>query len=172
MTLNTVAIDRLDLGYLGLDRSLTYYVAGPMSNIKQFNFPMFELAAKHLRSEGYTVISPHEQDTPEVQQAAWASPDGKLDAAGKVGGLTWGQILAKDVELVADKIGGIIFLPDWYASRGARLEAFVGLLTGKHFGKYYQDGYYSAVNDLIYPEIKVTSVSANYVRLHLKDYMP
>lgn len=117
-----------------MDKSLVYYIAGPMSNIPQFNFPAFEHAAQTLRAQGFTIISPHEQDTPEVQKAAWASKDGKLDAAGKVAGLTWGQILSKDVELVADKIGGIIFLDNWILSRGAKLEAFVGLLTGKKFG--------------------------------------
>ena len=37
------------------------------------------------------------------------------------------------VKLIADQVQGIIFLPNWQKSRGARLEAFVGLLQGKDF---------------------------------------
>jgi hypothetical protein len=108
-----------------------------MTGIPQFNFPAFEAATKFLRSEGYEVISPHEEDTPEVQKAAWASPDGKLDSTGQIAGHTWGQILAKDVVIVADKVDGIVFLPGWERSRGAKLEALVGLMTGKEFFRYY-----------------------------------
>lgn len=114
------------------------YIAGPMTGIPQFNFPAFANAAALLRAEGMEVISPHEQDTPAVQAVAWQSPDGKLDAAGKVGGETWGDILAKDVKMLADGgIEGIVFLPDWQKSRGARLEATVGLLCKLKFSKLH-----------------------------------
>lgn len=155
-----------------MDKSLTYYLAGPMTGIPQFNFPAFEYATKQLREHGFTVVSPHEQDTPEVQKAAWASPDGKLDAAGKVADLTWGQILAKDVELVADKIGGIIFLDGWWHSRGAKLEAFVGLLTGKQFGYFLAAGSYNIHSDNIRDEDTVGAVSALVVRNQIRSFMP
>lgn len=106
-----------------------------MTGYPQFNFPAFEAAARDLRARGYTVISPHELDSPPVQAAAWASPDGKLKD-GAVAGETWGQILARDVEVVADKVDGIAFLANWRKSRGARLEALVGLLCNKRFFDY------------------------------------
>lgn len=133
------------------------YLAGPMSGIPGFNFPLFHSAARALRAIGYEVISPAETDPPDVQAAALASPDGKYDAAGKVGHETWGDMLARDVKMLADgvervnpscagfiageetirePINGIVFLPDWPKSRGARLEAFVGTLTGKRFFEY------------------------------------
>ena len=37
------------------------------------------------------------------------------------------------MKLVADRVDGIVLLPGWERSRGARLEAFVGLLTDKWF---------------------------------------
>jgi hypothetical protein len=117
-----------------------YYIAGPMTGIPQFNFPLFHAAAAALRAAGHEIVSPAEQDSPAVQVAAMASTDGALDADGKVAGETWGDILAKDVKLVADGIDGIIFLPDWHLSRGARLEAFVALLSGKHQFGYYVSG--------------------------------
>ena len=118
-----------------LATTLRIYLAGPMTGIPQFNFPAFDAAANALRKEGYTILSPHELDSVEVQAAAWASPDGKLDG-GMVAGETWGQILGRDVETIADRVDAIAFLPDWHKSRGARLEAFVGLLCGKKFFDY------------------------------------
>lgn len=110
--------------------SKRYYLAGPMSGYPQFNFPLFHEVAGELRAKGYEIISPAEMDSPAVQQAAMKSADGQLDAQGKIAGETWGEILARDVKLVADKIDGIVFLPHWYDSRGALLEATTGLLSG------------------------------------------
>lgn len=119
------------------------YIAGPMTGIPQFNFPLFFAVADALRADGWTIISPAETDPEEVRQAALASPDGKLDAAGKVGTETWGDCLARDVKQLADgipqddnsmlRIDGIALLPNWETSRGARLEAFTGMLTGKDY---------------------------------------
>lgn len=108
-----------------------WYLAGPMTGIPQFNFPLFESEAKRLRAAGFHILSPHEQDSPAVQAAAWASPDGKLDQNGQIAGETWGDILARDVKLVADDVCGVLVLPGWSQSRGARLETFVAALTQK-----------------------------------------
>jgi hypothetical protein len=104
-----------------------------MTHYPMFNFPAFEAAATALRAAGHDITSPHENDTPEVQAAAWASPDGKLDADGKIAGETWGDILARDVKLVADGVSGLVLLTGWGKSRGARLEAFVAILCGLPF---------------------------------------
>lgn len=119
-----------------------------MSNIPQFNFPLFEAVTVALRDDGYIIVSPHECDGEETRRMAWASPDG----ASTGGGESWGTCLARDVKMLADGIDvthisaatgvetpakmlidGIAFLPNWDKSKGARLEAFVGLLTGKEF---------------------------------------
>ena len=111
-----------------------YYLAGPMTGIAQFNFPAFHAAAARMRALGFAVISPAEEDAPEVRTAALLSPDGKLGH--DIAGHTWGDILAKDVKIVADHVQGIVFLPGWEKSRGARLEAFVALLCGHEFAEY------------------------------------
>lgn len=110
-----------------------------MTGYPQFNFPLFKKAAAELRAEGMEIHSPNEADSPAVQAAALASKDGQLDANGKVAGETWGDILSKDVKIVADLVDGIVFLPNWQDSKGARLEAFVALLTGKHNFMMYED---------------------------------
>lgn len=115
-----------------IDKSKVYYLSGPMSGIPQFNFPEFEHSARRLRSLGVIIVSPHEQDSEETRQMAWSSADGAHTGVGE----SWGTCLARDVKLIADECQGIILLPKWYLSRGARLEAFTGLLTGAVFYRY------------------------------------
>jgi hypothetical protein len=124
--------------------TIKYYLAGPMTGYPQFNFPLFHEAADKLRGMGFDIISPAETDTPAVQKAAMASTTGALDAQGKIAGETWGEILAKDVIIVADQVDGIVFLPGWPKSKGARLEAFVAILAGKtQFFDYYEGKVYT-----------------------------
>jgi hypothetical protein len=108
----------------------TLYIAGPMSNIPQFNFPLFEAVAVALREDGWTIISPHECDSEETRKSAWASPDGKATMEGSE---SWGECLARDVKMLADgtytadergvtgdkptAIDGIAFLPNWDKSK-------------------------------------------------------
>lgn len=110
------------------------YLAGPMSGIPQFNFPLFMAVTETLRATGWEVVSPAELDDAEDKGAALSSKDGDPNNRDAMGGKTWGDFLARDVKLIADSgIEGIIFLPGWERSRGARLEASVGLLCGMKF---------------------------------------
>jgi hypothetical protein len=113
------------------------YLAGPMSGIPQFNFPAFYAAAAVLRNLEFDVVSPAEMDDAEDAGAAMKSVDGSMHSHHK----TWGDFLARDVKMLADTgIEGIIFLPGWERSRGAKLEATVGLLCGFVFWQY-DNGY-------------------------------
>ena len=105
---------------------MRYYLAGPMSNYPQFNFPAFIAAAADIRARGFDLVSPAELDAENgVDVQAMGSKDGDASKLTQ----TWADLLARDVKLIADQVQGIIFLqPDWYKSRGARLESFVGLL--------------------------------------------
>ncbi len=101
------------------------YLAGPMSGIPDFNFPEFKRMTALLRSQGWEIISPAEQDEERgISHNAEGDPS-KLKE-------TWGDILAYDVKLIADGgLDAIVFLPNWSNSKGAKLEATVGLLTQK-----------------------------------------
>jgi hypothetical protein len=116
------------------------YVAGPMTGLPQFNIPAFERMTRRLRAYGLEVVSPVERDSQAVQDFARASKDGKLSANGTIAGETWGQILARDVIIVADEVEAIVVLPGWNKSKGARLETFVALLCNK---PVYQDAHYA-----------------------------
>ena len=118
---------------------MKYYLAGPMSWVPQFNIPAFDRATKELRANGYEIFSPAELDSDEVRAAALKSKDG--DPADVTSIETWGDMLARDVKLIADECdGGVVFLDGWERSRGARLEAFVGILCGRTFWRYLAGG--------------------------------
>jgi len=78
-----------------------------------------------LSSASPKVTPPSELDSAEDRAAALQSPDG--DPATYSGPNSWGDFLARDVKLLADGgIDGIVVLPGWERSKGARLETFVG----------------------------------------------
>jgi hypothetical protein len=108
-----------------------WYLAGRMSGIDQSNFPAFYAAAADLRERGYSIVSPAELDDAATAARALANEPAKQ---------TWGDFLARDVKLVSDQVKGIIFLEEWYMSRGAKLEAFVGILCGHTFLLYKGHG--------------------------------
>jgi hypothetical protein len=112
------------------------YIAGPMTGIPGFNYPAFDDAAADLRARGYEAVSPAEMDDPDVRAAALANPNGDLATFDADTGKTWGDLLARDVKLVADEVDGIAVLPGWERSRGARLETFVAKLCGKPVLRY------------------------------------
>jgi len=105
---------------------MKYYIAGPMSGIPQYNFPAFFSAANMLREQGYEVVCPAEMDDEEDKGLAMTSPDG-MGFTKK----TWGDFLKRDVKLIADEVDGVVVLPRWFNSRGARLEVFVALTVQK-----------------------------------------
>jgi hypothetical protein len=113
--------------------STKFYLAGKMSGIPQFNFPLFLRVAKALRWQGYDIVSPAEIDDEEDKLVAMNSKTGCFMPGDK----TWGDFLARDVKLLADGgISGIIFLPGWEKSSGAKLEATVGLLKRFNFMRW------------------------------------
>jgi hypothetical protein len=112
-----------------MERFDTIYLCGPMTGHAQFNFPAFHAAADDLRSKGYVVVSPAELDSPAAKKAAEESLDG--DASHYAANESWGDLLARDVKLIADEgIEAIVVLPGWHTSRGAKLETFVARLCG------------------------------------------
>lgn len=112
------------------------YLAGPMSGIPQMNFPAFHKAAVGVRKCGFDVVSPAELDDTHDAAIALSSTDGAPNHPTK----TWGDFLARDVKMIADGgIQGIVFLPDWVKSRGARLEASLGLLQPNFSFFQYRD---------------------------------
>jgi hypothetical protein len=106
--------------------SRKFYLAGPMSGRPQFNYPLFDRVAAELRGRGYDITSPAEMDDPATRKEALSSDNGVL-VGGTCNGESWGDFLARDVKMIADELDGIILLPEWETSKGARLECFVAM---------------------------------------------
>lgn len=102
---------------------MRWYLSGPMSGYPGHNFPAFVVAAAHLRGLGYDVLSAHE--IPHDQ------PDG-------VGSLPWERYMRTDLKALLD-CDGVIVLPGWEQSRGAKLEITVAMGLGLPI-KFYGQG--------------------------------
>lgn len=89
-----------------------------MTGIPKFNFPAFEDWCIRLRAVGFTVVSPHEQDDPAVQAAAWASPDGDLSKL--PAGMEGSDPLLTAIKNVRDVGGcdGVALIDNWGKSSG------------------------------------------------------
>ncbi|WP_250489965.1 DUF4406 domain-containing protein [Caballeronia sp. INML2] len=77
------------------------YIAGPMSNLPELNFPAFHAEAARLRAMGFEIVNPAEIDV-------GPNPD-------------WLTAMRADIrELVT--CDGIALLPGWEQSKGANVE--------------------------------------------------
>ena len=114
----------------------TVYLAGPMRGIDQFNFPAFDVAAAHRRAEGWTVLSPADRDREHGFDETLNSLDGfDLEAA-----------MSHDLRWIIDA-DGIVLLPGWKNSTGARIERLVAETCGKKVWLYDIDGEGSLLMD-------------------------
>lgn len=95
----------------------TVYLAGPMTNVLDHNYPAFDRHAALLKGGGRKVINPADHDrkagivigTPEGDEAAFR----------------W------DFEQIITKADGVAVIAGWERSRGARAEVELARLIGK-----------------------------------------
>lgn len=152
-----------------IDRSkLPYYICGPMTGKPQFNYPLFEAVTEVVRQRNARgAISPAEMDSDVMRAHALASKTGDLAAIEKASGETWGDVLARDVRLIEQKIGGFMLLPGWQKSRGAKLEVFVGLLVGiTEFYEVYEE------LDAFNGPFQFWQRGTDYIRQTIRENMP
>ena len=113
----------------------TFYIAGPMTGIEQLNFPAFDAVAKLAREQGFNVINPAELDR-EHDIDLIADPE-CVDRAQKADPNWIQTIIQRDVEVIIglnkDRGDGLILLPSWSKSTGARAEVAVALWLGLTF---------------------------------------
>lgn len=97
-----------------------WYLAGPMRGHKFHNFPAFAAAAMLLRAQGYEIVSPAERDLSQGFDPARTPEEQDFNIEGA---------LAEDFELIL-KSQGIITLPGWAMSEGARAERLIAQMVG------------------------------------------
>lgn len=109
------------------------YLAGPMRQIKDFNFPAFHVAAAELRAKGHVVFSPAEKDMETFGDKA-SSPTGNEKTMARKVGLTTmelrREVFLVDTEWICKHADAIYLLPGWEQSRGAQAERALGIALG------------------------------------------
>lgn len=108
----------------GHDRPVTnalgkFYLAGPMRGYPLFNFPAFLMAARVLTARGFEISSPAEKDLEAGFDPSLPIEGQKFDV---------GAAFRWDFEAVV-KSRGIVLLPGWERSTGAKAERLVAQLS-------------------------------------------
>lgn len=88
------------------------YLAGPMRDHPESNFPAFDHAAKQLRDFGYEVFSPAERDREVYGPDIGNHPD-SLDIR---------ELMKADLDWICDHAEGVAMLSGWAKSSGACAE--------------------------------------------------
>jgi len=102
------------------------YIAGPMRNLPEFNFPAFMAKQAELEAKGDFVFNPAERDI-----------DVGFDPAGMEGtedltehGFSVREALAVDTEFICKHATHVHMLPGWSRSTGATAERALAIAIG------------------------------------------
>lgn len=109
------------------------YLAGPMSGIPDHNFPMFDRVAGLLRDLGHTVVSPA-----DVNRNHGYNETNDAFVAGEIDKAEYAKLFKLDVQEILG-CEGMVMLPGWIASRGAKLEFALARMIGMPCYRYSFD---------------------------------
>lgn len=98
----------------------TIYLAGPMTGVKDYNFPLFFEVERALKDMGYDVENPAKNNGETLYAAI-------VDAQSEA--RSWAEYMKLDLVRLA-RADAVCLLPGWQTSRGARLEARIALDLG------------------------------------------
>lgn len=121
---------------------LDIYIAGPMSGIKEFNFPAFFAAADLLIRLGHRVFNPAERD-----KSRHGGVDISIGMSGDIAelvskhGFSLRDALRDDTHYICTTANAIAMLPGWEASKGARAEHALAFALGHQI--LYLGGFYA-----------------------------
>lgn len=104
------------------------YLAGPMTNLQFFNFPIFDDFKKLYEEFGYEVFSPADHDRMLLNKPKnWIPQESDSEGSWK----TWAKhlnppdlrkMLGDDLQWIAQNATHIAMLPGWENSKGANAE--------------------------------------------------
>jgi hypothetical protein len=94
------------------------YIAGPMTGIENFNYQAFFDAEEELTKLGYRALNPARHDGENFEEAM------KHVGTPEIPSHPWEYYIRRDIPIVA-QADGLLLLPGWEASRGARLEVSI-----------------------------------------------
>lgn len=99
------------LGWFKSKKTFDFYLGGPMRGYPSLNKGMFALVTHLLRSKGFTVWSPSENDS--YLKSSFA------------------DCMTVDLNAVINRCNKIALLPGWRLSLGANMETFCAFGCGK-----------------------------------------
>jgi hypothetical protein len=118
------------------------YLAGPMSGYPGFNYPAFDAAAKHLRAQGYDVVSPAELDGPVDREVILAAQHGTHDEL--PADADYESYIDRALDVIRDgDFDYIVCLPGWDRSSGAIREVALAQSIGVMRADYVPPGSFS-----------------------------
>lgn len=104
------------------------YIAGPMRNYKNFNFPAFDAARDRLEALGWEVISPADLDRAIGFDAMQLPEDTDWRDVSKLG-FDLRAAVRRDVDAICN-CDAIFMLNGWGQSKGANAEWYVAHWLG------------------------------------------
>ena len=96
----------------------TIYIAGPMTNVNNHNFPLFDHVAEVLRAADYGVISPAEHarkilgTLQDIQKMDKAELEERVRT----------ELMPAQLTLICRYADAMVMLPGWQQSLGAKAE--------------------------------------------------
>lgn len=109
------------------------YLAGPMTGIPGFNFPLFNQAAADLRAQGFEVFNPAEKDNDIYGEGIGDNPTGSIEEIKESHNFDPRETIRVDLMTIIDWADAIYLLPGWQNSRGAKAEVALGEYLGLEF---------------------------------------
>jgi hypothetical protein len=109
---------------------MRFYIAGPMTGIPEFNFPLFNQVASFLHSRGHTCFNPAERDTDRHPDIDFSCGNVAEVAAQ---GFSLDDALADDTHFICKGCDAIYMLPGWEGSNGARAEHTLAFALKRKF---------------------------------------
>lgn len=108
------------------------YLAGPMQNYPEFNFPAFNSRTKELRDQGHEVFNPAERDIERHGgvDISKGNSTGSLEQAVTNHGFNLREALRDDLVYICQTADAIALLPGWENSKGARAEHATAVALG------------------------------------------
>jgi hypothetical protein len=117
----------------------TVYIAGPMSGIEDYNFPAFFKVQRRWEKAGHTVWNPAAQ--PGEKEVIKQSPE-DVQAM-------FPQLIRRDIHLIL-KCTGLVILPGWAHSKGARFEVHLATVLNLPIFRHQDTTCQFPVEDITY----------------------
>lgn len=134
------------------------YLAGPMHNVPEDNFPAFDATAKRLRELGHTVESPadlarktwHKFGSRHIFESTYFTRESRT------------KIYMRDDLQALLNCDGLVTLIGWWNSTGATFEALTAITTGRAL---FAESHFNSNGLFQYTEITRQQLAARYAEL-------